>query len=330
MKLDARLRNGMTHAIADARAAEEAGFDGAWTTENQHDPFLPLALAAEHTTTLDLGTSVAIAFARAPMTVAVQANDLHRFSDGRLHLGLGSQIRPHITKRFSMPWSRPADRMREFVLALRAIWATWNDGVPLRFEGEFYTHTLMIPAFSPPPNPHGPPRVVLAAVGPRMTEVCGEVADGIQAHPFTTERYLREVTLPLLEAGRAKAGLTLDGFSVGTSVFVALDEAAVAGIRKQIAFYGSTPAYRPVLDLHGWGDLHGEWNALSKQGRWDDMADLVSDDLLDAMAVVGSPAEVAAELYRRFDGVVDRLRFNVPGDTPSPAAFAELVSAMRR
>jgi len=329
MKLDARLRNGMTHAIDDAKAAEEAGFDGAWSTENQHDPFLPLALAAEHTERLDLGPSVAIAFARTPMTVAVQANDLHRFSGGRMHLGLGSQIRPHITKRFSMEWSKPADRMREFVQALHAIWNTWNEGTPLKFDGDFYTHTLMIPAFTPPPNPHGPPKVVLAAVGPMMTEVCGEVADGIQAHPFTTERYLREVTLPRLEAGRAIAGKTMEGFDVGMSVFVAMNDEEIAGVRKQISFYGSTPAYRPVLDLHGWGELQTEWNAMSKQGSWDAMAQMVPDEVFDAMAVVGTPKEIATELHRRYDGLVGRMRFNVPGDTPSPSRFAELVDAMR-
>lgn len=330
MLLDARLRTGMAHAAEDARTAEDVGFDGGWTTENQADPFLPLALAAEHTRRLLLGPSVAIAFARTPMTVAYLGSDLQRYSGGRFVLGLGSQVRPHVEKRFSMPWSRPAARMREFVLALRAIWAAWEGGTPLAHRGEFYTHSLMTPAFTPPANPFGPPPVYLAAVGPRMTEVAGEVADGLLAHPFLTERYLHEVTVPALLAGRAKAGRgSLDGFQIGLSAFVALDDDDVDAVRRQISFYGSTPAYRPVLDLHGWGELQTELNGLSKQGRWDDMVGLVDDEVLHAMCVVGTPAEVAAELRRRYGRVVQRIRFNRPGDVPSPARFADLVDAMR-
>ncbi len=330
MKLDARLRNGMVHAAADAAAAEAVGFDGAWSNENQADAFLPLGPAAAATARITLGPSVAIAFSRTPMTVAYLASDLQRFSDGRFVLGLGSQIRPHIEKRFSMPWSRPAARMREFVLALRAIWSSWEQGEALRFEGEFYRHTLMTPQFTPPPSPHGPPPVYLAAVGPLMTEVAGEVADGLLAHPFLTERYLREVVLPAVLAGRARRGATLDGFEIGLSSFVALDEADVEAVRAQIAFYGSTPAYRPVLELHGWGALQSELNALSKQGRWADMAALVDDDVLAAMCPVGTAAEVAAELHRRYDGVAQRVRFNRPGEVPPPDRYAELVDAMRR
>ena len=328
MLIDARLRNGMNHAAEDARAAEEAGFDGAWTTENQADPFLPLALAAEHTQRLVLGPSVAIAFARTPMTVAYVAAELHGYSGGRFVLGLGSQIKPHIEKRFSMPWSRPAARMREFVLALRAIWLAWETGEPLAFRGEFYTHSLMTPAFTAPMAAGAPP-VFLAGVGPLMTEVAGEVADGLLAHPFLTERYLREVTVPAIEAGRAKAGRTMERFQIGLSAFVALDDADVEAVRRQISFYGSTPAYRPVLDLHGWGDLQSELNNLSKQGRWDDMVGLVDDEVLHAMCSIGSPQEVAADLHRRYGGLVQRIRFNRPGEIPSPARFADLVDAMR-
>lgn len=337
MQLDARLRSDLTHAASDARLAEEVGFDGGWSTENQADPFLPLALAAEHTDRLVLGPSVAIAFARTPMTLAYVAADLQRYSGGRFVLGLGSQIRPHVEKRFSMPWSRPAARMREFVLALRAIWSAWEDGTPLAHRGDFYTHTLMTPAFTPPRGPHGPPRVFLAAVGPHMTEVAGEVADGLLAHPFLTERYLREVTLPALARGRdradreggARGARQGVAFELGLSAFVALDEADVEAVRRQISFYGSTPAYRPVLDLHGWGDLQSELNALSKQGRWDDMVGLVDDEVLGAMCVIGSPAEVAAELERRYGDVAQRVRFNRPGEVPPPDRFADLVDAMR-
>jgi len=328
VKLDVRLRTDLVHAAVDAAAAEAIGFDGAWTTENQCDGFLPLVAAASAKTRLHVGPSVAIAFARTPMTVAYLASDLQRLSGGRFLLGLGTQIRPHVEKRFSMPWSRPAERMREFVVALRAIWQAWEDGSDLDVRGEFYTHTLMTPAFRSPPHPHGPPPVLLAAVGPRMTRVAGEVADGLLAHPFTTERYLREVTLPLVAAGRAAAERT-SRFEIGLSAFVATTDAEVAAVRRQIAFYGSTPAYRPVLDLHGWGDLQVELNRLSKQGRWDDMTSLVDDEVLEAMCCVGSVGTIAAELWRRYGDVADRVRFNLPGEVPAPEHWATLVDACR-
>ena len=211
------------------------------------------------------------------MTLANVGYDLQQYSGGRFILGLGSQIKPHIDKRFSMPWSHPAARMREFVLAMRAIWACWNEGEKLDFRGEFYTHTLMTPFFNPGPNPHGVPKVFLAAVGERMTEVAGEVCDGMLVHGFTTERYLQEVTLPALERGYAAGGRKRDEFELSIPAFVVTgenDEAieqADAAVRQQIAFYGSTPAYRPVLDLHGWGDLQDELNVLSKQGEWVEM-----------------------------------------------------------
>src|SRR5438445_2014717 len=199
---------GIEHAAAAAREAEVAGYDGVWTAETSHDPFFPLLIAAEHTERIELGTGIAVAFARNPMTLANVGNDLQQFSKGRFVLGLGSQIKPHIEKRFSMPWSHPAPRMRELILAMRAIWDCWNNGTKLDFRGDFYSHTLMTPFFNPGPNPYGPPKVFLAAVGDKMTEVAGEVCDGLLVHGFTTERYLREVTLPALDRGLAKAGRT--------------------------------------------------------------------------------------------------------------------------
>jgi probable F420-dependent oxidoreductase len=294
-------------------AAEAAGFDGAWVPETNLDPMIALTVAAGSTARIELGTSIVVAFARNPMTVAMTANDLQLLSGGRLLLGLGSQIRPHITKRFSMPWSSPAARMREYILALRAIWHAWATGERLNFRGEFYTHTLMTPFFNPGPNPHGNPKVFLAAVGERMTEVAGEVADGILCHSFSTERYVREVTLPALERGRAKAGKTLDGFEISGPAFVATGTgeaeiaAAVATVKQQIAFYGSTPAYRKVLELHGWGDLQDELNSLSKRDGWEQMAKLIDDEILHTFAVVGPPEEAAAELHRRYGDVAHRL-----------------------
>ena len=284
---------------------ESLGYNGIITAEVNADPFLPLAIAAEHTERVELITSIAVAFARSPMTLAQVADDLQRFSKGRMVLGLGSQIKPHVTKRFSMPWSHPAARMRELVRALQAIWATWNDGVPLAFRGEFYTHTLMTPMFMAPPSEHGPPKVWLAAVGELMTEVAGEVADGLLVHAFTNEKYLREVTLPALDRGLARAGRTradveviMPGFVV-TGTDDAETERSAANTRKQIAFYGSTPAYRPVLDVHGWGALADELNVLSKQGRWDDMGTLIDDEILDAFAVRTSPDRLAPSILAR-------------------------------
>ncbi|GAA4821399.1 LLM class F420-dependent oxidoreductase [Actinomycetospora corticicola] len=327
MKIDARLETALSGVAADVRAIEEIGFDGAWNTENRADPFLSLTLACEHSERLQVGPSVAIAFARTPMTVAYPAWDLQRFSEGRLILGLGSQIRPHVTRRFSMPWSEPADRMREFVVALRAIWRTWSTGERLEHRGRFYEHTLMAPAFTPPSNPYGPPPVFLAAVGPRMLRVTAEVADGLFVHPFCTEAYLREVIVPEVAAHRPADAPPLQ---IALSPFVALDESDVEAVRRQISFYGSTPAYRRVLELHGQGDLQTELHRLSKEGRWDDMPALVDDDLLHAMCAVGSPDEAARTLRDRFGDVADRLRLNRPGDAPPPPRhFADLVAALR-
>jgi probable F420-dependent oxidoreductase len=326
MKIDARLRHDLATVAADIREVEESGYDGAWNTETIADPFLALTLAAEHSSRVEIGPSVAIAFARTPMTVAYPAWDLQRFSGGRLVLGLGSQVCPHISKRFSMPWSQPAARMHEFVTALRAIWHTWETGEQLEHRGEFYEHSLMTPAFSPPPNPYGPPQVFLAAVGPHMLRTTAEVADGLFVHSFCTDRYIREVILPIATAHRPAGTAPLQ---LAHSPFVALDEQDREAVRKQISFYGSTPAYRPVLDLHGWGGLQDELNALSKQGRWDEMVPLVSDEILDAMCASGSEREVAATLRKRFDGLVDRVRFNRPGEIPPPQRYAALVAALR-
>jgi probable F420-dependent oxidoreductase len=254
------------------------------------------------------------------MTIAVQANDLQLLSGGRFVLGLGSQIKPHITRRYSMPWSKPAARMREFVLAVRAIWAGWETGEKLDFQGEFYTHTLTSPLFNPGPNPHGNPKIMLAGVGPLMTEVAGEVADGLLCHGFSTERYVREVTIPALARGRERAGRDGAGFEISAPSFVvAADTEAqiaegIAAVKQQIGFYGSTPAYRPVLALHGWEELHDELNRLTKLGAWDQLADAIDDDVVHAFAVVGTPEDAIAELRRRYGDLATRVTLNVPPD----------------
>ncbi|MHB8289367.1 MAG: LLM class F420-dependent oxidoreductase [Acidimicrobiales bacterium] len=301
-----------------ARELENAGYDGAWTSETGHDPFLPLSIAAEHTETLELGTAIAVAFARNPMNLASLANDLQIISKGRFILGLGSQVKAHIEKRFSMPWSQPAARMREMILAIRAIWDSWHNGSKLDFRGQFYTHTLMTPFFNPGPSLFGPPKLFLAAVGERMTEVAGEVADGLLLHGFTTERYLREVTLPALERGLERNGRDRTRFEISYPGFVVTGEdeetmrSAAHAVKSQIAFYASTPAYAGVLELHGWGGLQPTLNALSKAGKWEEMTGLVNDEMLATFAVVCEPEQVPQQVLARFGDIVDRFSAYAP------------------
>jgi probable F420-dependent oxidoreductase len=326
-----RLAGGIEQAAAvidEARRHEKAGYDGLWSSESAHDPFLPLMLAAEHTERITLGTGIAVAFARSPMQVAYTAHDLQAYSAGRFILGLGSQVKPHVERRFSMPWSQPALRMREFIMAMRAIWAAWDAGTKLDFRGDFYAHTLMTPFFSPPPLAGRPPAVFLAAVGEVMTTVAGEVADGLLAHAFCTEHYLREVTLPALSRGLAASGRSRADMEVSLLAMVATGRTeeemarALTGTRQQIAFYGSTPAYRRVLDLHGWSGLGDELNSLSKssrQDKWEAMGGLISDEVLRAFAVVAEPSGVAAEIRRRFGGLIDRVSFYSPYEIDTEA-----------
>ena len=335
MKVDGTVGWQLDKVGAEARALEEMGYSGIMTAETGHDPFFPLLMAAQTTDTVDLMTAIAVAFARSPMTLANVGHDLNAASKGRFVLGLGSQIRAHITKRFSMPWSNPAPRMREFILAMRAIWANWHRGEPLQFTGKFYNHTLMTPFFAPSNTTYGPPRVFLAAVGPLMTEVAGEVADGVIIHAFTTEKYLRETTLPALERGFAKAGKKREDFEISYPAFIvtgqteeALAEAKVQ-TRRQIAFYGSTPAYKPVLDSIGAGGLQPELNAMSKQGRWAEMGTLIDDDLLNEFAVIGEPRTIPARFKSRYGDLVDRTAAaygGIPG-TMHREMVAELTAA---
>jgi probable F420-dependent oxidoreductase len=335
VKVDGSLGFQMADAGAAAREAEAAGYDGVWSVETSHDPFFPLLLAAEATSDIELGTGIAVAFARSPMNLAMIGNDLQAYSRGRLIMGLGSQIKPHITKRYSMNWSgKPAAQMRELVLAMRAIWDTWQNGTKLDFRGDHYTHTLMTPFFDPGPNEYGPPRVMLAGVGPLMTQVAGEVCDGFLCHAFTTESYFREVTMPALEKGMAKSGRSRADYEISGPGFIVTGTteeemaAATEGVKGQIAFYGSTPAYRGVLEQHGWGDLQDELNLLSKEGRWKEMGELIDDGMLEEFAVVGEPEEVAAKWTARWGGLVDRLSFYSPYKR-DPARWAAVLEAFK-
>jgi probable F420-dependent oxidoreductase len=335
LKIDgALLSQDLTRAGEEARRLEELSYDGAFTFEGSHDPFFPLLLAARETSRLELATAIAIAFARTPMLLATLGYDLNTVSQGRFILGLGSQIRPHIERRFSMPWSKPVERMRELVLAIRAIWRCWNEKEKLDFRGEFYTHTLMTPFFNPGPSQWGAPRIFLAGVGPRMTEVAGEVADGFFVHPFHTRESLEQLTIPALQRGLARAGRPREDFQVSHQVLIASGDSdeqfarARSAIRSQIAFYGSTPAYLPVLESRGWGELQPRLNVLSKRGKWAEMAGLVSDEMLEAVAVCAPPRELAARLRERTRGVADRVSLVAPW-APDPAYFRDLIRELR-
>lgn len=331
---------GRDSSLAGARAAaatfEAAGYNAMWTAETDHDAFLPLATAADHTDRIELGTSIAVALARNPMTLANLAWDLQEFSGGRFLLGLGTQVEPHITRRYSMPWSRPAARMLEMVQAIRAIWDTWLHGTRLDFQGDFYNHTLMTPFFTPPTDvvaEVGVPKIFLAGVGPRMTEVAGEVGDGFICHGFTTERYLREVSLPALERGRARAGKTMDGFEIVGPPFVVTGrteaeiDAATARTRQQLGFYASTPAYRGVLGVHGWEDLGVELHRRTREGEWDSLGELIDDSILETFAVVGPLDTIADRLHERYGDVVTRVRFSTP-NTVDPNQWVEISEAL--
>jgi probable F420-dependent oxidoreductase len=312
LKVDAWLGGGLAEVEEAAAQARDAGYDGVFSAETNHDPFLPLARAARAAAPMELGTSIVVAFARSPMTLAGTAWDLQALSGGRFLLGLGSQVRAHIERRFSMPWSHPAPRMREFILALRAIWSSWQDGVPLDFRGDYYSHTLMTPNFNPGPVSGGAPRVLLAAVGTEMTKVAAEVADGLLLHSFTTLRYVQEVTKPALAAGLARAGRAADRFEVKYSPFVVTGddesemERAAQAVKGQIAFYASTPSYRPVLELHGWGDLQSDLNVLARRGEWQAMGKLIDDEVLKAFAVVAPRQSLPGALAAWVVGVADR------------------------
>ncbi len=297
-----------------ARRAARLGYRGLFTADTSHDPFLPLAVAAEAAPELELGTAIAVAFARSPMTTAMTAWDLAELSGGRFMLGLGTQVKAHVTRRFSMPWGSPGPRLREYILALRAIWKAWQEGAPLRFRGDFYQLTLMTPFFDPGPISHPHVPVFIAGVGPYMCRLAGELCDGFHVHPFHTARYLDEVVLPRMAEGAAAAGRSLDNVERAVGAFVVTgrnaDEmaAARAYVRQQIAFYASTPAYRGVLELHDW-DFGEKLTAMSKRGEWEAMGGVVPDEVVDEVAVVAPLDELGAALRERYEGRVQRLAF---------------------
>jgi probable F420-dependent oxidoreductase len=320
---------GPVNAIERARALRDAGATGVFTFEGPHDVFAPLTLAST-VGGLDLMTNVAIAFPRNPIQLAHQAIDHQILSQGRFTLGLGTQIRTQIEKRYGAAFDKPVARMVELVGALRAIFDTWATGERLNFRGEFYRHTLMTPTFTPRDNPYGPPPIYVGALGPRLTRATAEVADGLLVMPFGSKRFLRDVTMAGVRDGLAAAGRDQADFAIVPEVIVSVeseDNREHAATRMLLAFYGSTPAYKPVLDVHGWGDLQPELNALSKQGRWEEMGGLIDDDVLHTIAACGTPKEVAAHIRDRIDGVADQVCVYQPGPI-AVDSLAQIVDAL--
>lgn len=332
MELDASLAFDVRLSeIAElASRAERLGFGALWMAETRRDPFLPLALVAEHTSTISFGTAVAVAFARSPTVVAQTAWDLAERSGGRFILGLGTQVRAHIERRFAMPWSgRPVAQLRDYVAAVRAIWQGWQSGEPVRHRGTSYRVTLMTPFFAPPPISHPEIPIYLAGVGPAMGALAGEVAEGLIVHPLHSRRYLAEIVRPAVEAGAARAGRPATDVALFGSVLVGIGEAGREAVREQIGFYASTPSYRGVLALHGWEGLGDSLSDLARRRRWSEMPRLVTDEMVDAFAVTGSWDELPGRLERRCAGLLDRVSlyrpFGAPTDDPS---WRRLIAAL--
>jgi len=318
MKVDVSINPDLRSIAQQMPRLEAMGYDGVRIAELNHDPFLALTLAAEHTRSMQLVTSVAVAFSRSPMTMAMLGHDLNAFSGGRLVLGLGSQVKPHIERRFSMPWHKAARQMREYIHAMHAIFDCWYDGRRLDFVGEYYQHTLMPSTFMPENLEFGRPRVHLSATGPLMTRVAAEVADGMIMHPFSTQKFIREVTLPAIMTGLEHSGRSLADFELDYAPIVATGhdeqslQQSIASARHRIAFYGSTEAYRPVLEVHGWGELQTELNQLNKRRESEAMAALINDEVLHAFAIIGSPEQVIETMTQRLTGLVDRTSLQLP------------------
>ena len=324
MKLDVGM---LTHELKTipeyARKVEALGFDCLWSAETQHDPFLPLAVAATATSRIKLGTSIAVAFPRSPMVLAHISWDLAKASGGRFILGLGSQVKGHNERRFSVKWEAPAPRMREVVQALRAIWDCWQNGTKLNFKGQFYRFDLMTPFFNPGAIEHPHVPVYVAGVNPAMCRIAGEVCDGLHVHPFNSPKYLRELVEPAVNEGLARSGRSRSDFAYATASFVVVGDTeaeqaqARQAVKQQIAFYASTRTYEPVLAAHGWQDLVPHLHRKSVEGDWKGMADLITDEMVDVYAVTGTHEDVGRKLRERYAGLLDRTAFYQPGKQPT-------------
>jgi probable F420-dependent oxidoreductase len=315
---------------AISRAAEEIGFDCLWTSETQHEPFMPLALAAEHTSRIELGTAIAVAFARSPTVLAHTAWDLANASRGRFILGLGTQVKAHIERRFGMTWEAPAPKLREMILAIRALWETWQGSEGrINFRGKYYKLTLMTPFFNPGPIDYPDIPIYIAGVNEHLCRVAGEVCQGFHVHPFHTAQYIREIVLPNIALGATAAGRGRGDVQLSSAIFVATDEAERETARQQISFYASTPTYRAVLDVHGWGSVGEKLSALAARGKWDEMPALVTDEMLDQVAVLAPPDQVAERIRSRYAGLLDRVTLYAPFTAEEAPRWRALVRAFK-
>jgi probable F420-dependent oxidoreductase len=312
-----------------ARTAEEIGFDCLWTSETQHEPFLPLAIAAEHTTHMQLGTAIAVAFPRSPTVLAHIAWDLANASNGRFILGLGTQVKAHIERRFGMTWESPAAKLREMILAMRALWDTWQNGAKLNFRGEFYKLTLMSPFFNPGPIEHPDIPIYIAGINEVLCRVAGEVCQGFHVHPFHTARYIREIVLPNIERGAKSANRTRADLQLSSAIFVATNDDEREAARQQISFYASTPTYKTVLDVHGWGEVNQQLGALAARGKWDEMPVLISDEILNEVAIIAPPEKVPVRIKERYAGLLDRITFYAPFTPEQAPQWRTMVHAFK-
>jgi probable F420-dependent oxidoreductase len=304
---------GLNEVSKIAGAAEEMGFEAVWSTETIHDPFLPGALIAEHTRRLYFGTAVAIAFARSPATLAYTAWDLSQASKGRFILGLGTQVKAHIERRFGMPWPEsPVNKLREQIEAIRTFWTCWQTGKPLNLRGEYYKLNLMSPFFNPGPIDHPDIPIFIAGVNKGLARLAGETAEGFHVHPFHTPRYLRELLLPALEDGAKKAARSRTDIQVSTTIFTAINEGEREFVRTQIAFYASTPSYLKVMALHGWQETAGQLSHLAARGRWGEMPALIDDEMLETFCVSSPPDDLRNSITERYQGLSDRITLYLP------------------
>src|SRR5690554_1008404 len=334
MKIDGPFYATLENAAEEAKRLAAIGYDGVYTLEGSWDPFLPLVLASEHAPALDIATGIAVAFPRNPSHIAYQAWDLQKHSKGKFMLGLGSQVKAHIEKRFGIAFNPPAARMREYILAVKAFFDCWQHGTRLDFQGEYYQHTLMTPMFNPGPNPYGIPPILLGALGPKMTEVAGEVADGLIVHPFNSLPFLEEKALPAVRRGLEKANKKESDFILQINAIVITGEdeqsyqAAENSVKSLLGFYASTPAYRPPMDAIGMGDLQPTLNRLSKEGKWDALGGYIDEDFLEAFCTRGEPHEIADKLKEKYGDYADRLAIYAPYAAPD-AMWKNIITALK-
>lgn len=336
MKVDYWYSQPPDNAADAARLAVEQGFDGFFTAETQSDPFLPLAMAAGVAPELELGTGIAVAFPRSPMVTAMTSWDLARMSDGKFMLGLGTQVRAHIVRRFSSTWDSPGPRLRDYIFALRAIWDTWQNATPLEYDGEFYQFSLMTPFFNPGPIKHPDIPVYIAGVGPYLSRLAGQICDGFHVHPFHTIRYLDDVVFPNISKGAEAEGRSLDDVATVSAVFVMTGETpseieqAMEPVRQQISFYGSTPSYAPIFEANDW-DFNGELRAMAKRGQWDQMAAVVPDEAVHAVGVAAPIDRLGEAIKDRYQGRIQRIGFYSVGSVleTDPDARSQVIQQIR-